>query len=101
MTSPTDRSLSDLLTLGDRIVAMATKGGATVAECVVRSGADLSAKVRMGKPELVEEAGSRSAGLRVMKGKQVASTSTSDLTEAGIDRFVKDAGRVHLAIEDQ
>ncbi len=101
MTSPTDRSLSDLLTLGDRIVAMATKGGATVAECVVRSGADLSAKVRMGKPELVEEAGSRSAGLRVMKGKQVASTSTSDLTEAGIDRFVKDALElVELSQED-
>ena len=53
MTAPTDRSLTDLLALGDRIVAMATKGGATVAECVLRSGAELSAKVRMGQPELV------------------------------------------------
>jgi PmbA protein len=101
MTAPTDRSLSDLLALGDGIVAMATKGGATVAECVLRSGADLSAQVRMGKPELVEEAGHRSAGLRVMKGKQVASTSTSDLSEAGIDRFVKDALElVELSQED-
>jgi PmbA protein len=101
MTSPLDRQLADLLTLGDRIVATATKGGVTVAECLLRSGAELSAKVRMGKPELVEEAGHRSAGLRVMKGRQVASTSTSDLTEAGIDRFVKDALElVELSQED-
>ena len=101
MTSPLDRQLADLLTLGDRIVATATKGGVTVAECMLRSGAELSAKVRMGQPELVEEAGHRSAGLRVMKGKQVASTSTSDLTEAGIDRFVKDALElVELSQED-
>ena len=65
-----------------------------VAECVLRSGAELSAKVRKGEPELVEEAGTRSAGLRVIKGKRVASTSTSDLTDAGIERFV---GRRHRA----
>ena len=101
MNSTLDRQLADLLTLGDRIVATATKGGVTVAECLLRSGAELSAKVRMGKPELVEEAGHRSAGLRVMKGGQVASTSTSDLTEAGIDRFVKDALElVELSQED-
>src|SRR5271170_2115046 len=86
-----DRTLTDLLAFGDRIVAMATRGGATVAECLVRSGAELSAKVRLGAPELVEEAGHKSAGLRVMRGKQVATTSTSDLTDAGIDRFVQDA----------
>ena len=54
-----------------------------VAECVLRSGAELSAKVRKGEPELVEEAGTRSAGLRVIQGKRVASTSTSDLTDRG------------------
>jgi PmbA protein len=57
--------------------------------------------VRLGKPELVEEAAHRSAGLRVMKGRQVATTSTSDLTEAGIQRFVSDALElVELAQED-
>ena len=101
MTLSIDRDLSQLLELGERVVATAMKGGATVAECVLRSGAELSAKVRMGKPELVEEAGHRSAGLRVMKGKRVASTSTSDMTEAGIDRFVKDALElVELSQED-
>jgi PmbA protein len=78
-----------------------TARGATVAECVLRSGAELSAKVRLGEPELVEEAGHRSAGLRVMKGKQVASTSTSDLSEAGIERFIADAIElVELSQED-
>jgi PmbA protein len=91
MTSRVDAELTELLELGDRIVGMATKGGATVAECILRSGAELSARVRQGKPELVEEAAHRSAGLRVMKGKRVATTSTSDLTEAGVQRFVADA----------
>ena len=95
------RDLQTLLELGDRIVKMAMKGNVTVAECLLRNGAELSAKVRLGKPELVEEAGHRSAGLRVMKGKQVASTSTSDLTDHGIDRFVADALElVELSQED-
>jgi PmbA protein len=85
------RNLDELLALGEHILERATKGGATVAECIVRSGAELSAKVRLGEPELVEEAGHHAAGLRVMKGKRVASTSTSDLSEAGIARFVSDA----------
>jgi len=87
----TSRRLDELLELGDAIVARATRGGATVAECILRNGAELSAKVRLGEPELVEEAGHHAAGLRVMKGKRVASTSTSDLSEEGIARFVSDA----------
>lgn len=101
MTSRSDAELNELLELGDRILAMTLAGGATVAECLLRSGAELSARVRLGKPELVEEAAHRSAGLRVMKGKQVATTSTSDLTESGIARFVSDALElVELAQED-
>jgi PmbA protein len=101
MASRVDAELGELLELGNRILAMATAGGATVAECLLRSGAELSARVRLDKPELVEEAAHRSAGLRVMRGKQVATTSTSDLTEAGIQRFVADAIElVDLAQED-
>jgi PmbA protein len=101
MSDAKDGGLSELLALGVRITEAATKGGATVAECLIRRGAELSAKVRMGEPELVEEASHRSAGLRVMKGKRVASTSTSDLTERGIARFVADALElVELSQED-
>jgi PmbA protein len=103
MTSSLDRELTELLDLGDRILRMARdKGGADlVAECVLRSGAELSAKVRKGEPELVEEAGTRSAGLRVIQARRVATTSTSDLTDQGIDRFVSDAIElVSLSQED-
>ncbi|MBV9948444.1 MAG: TldD/PmbA family protein [Myxococcales bacterium] len=88
-----ETELSELVALGARIVRLAQeRGGADlVAECVLRSGAELSARVRKAEPELVEEAGTRGAGLRVIQGKRVASTSTSDLTDAGIDRFVSDA----------
>ena len=83
--------IDPLLELADDLVARARRGGADVAEAVARSGAELSTKVRLGEPELVEEAGHRSVGMRVMKGRRVALTSTSDLTPAGLDRFVRDA----------
>lgn len=83
--------LDRMLNLGSDVVARAQKQGATVAECVVQEGAHLSAKVRLGEPELVEEAASRSVGLRVMLGQKVAVTYTSDLTPQGLARLVEDA----------
>jgi len=101
MTTRATADLNELLQLGERIVERATRGGATVAECLLRSGAELSARIRCDKPELVEEAAHRSVGLRVMKGQRVATTSTSDLTEAGIARAVADALElVELSQED-
>ncbi|NUP05073.1 MAG: TldD/PmbA family protein [Polyangiaceae bacterium] len=65
--------------------------GVDVAEVRARSGSELSVKVRLGEPELIEEAGHRSIGMRVIKKGRVALTSTSDLTASGLDRFVDDA----------
>ena len=84
-------NLDDLIALGERVIERAQKLGADVAEAVVGEGSHLSTKVRLGQPELVEEAGSRGVGLRVLVGKQVAVSYTSDLTEAGMARFVEDA----------
>lgn len=83
--------IDGLIDLGQKVVDAALAKGATVAEAVVGEGAHLSAKVRLGEPELVEEAGSKSLGLRVMRGQQVAVTFTSDLTPAGLARVVEDA----------
>lgn len=83
--------LDDLIALGDRVVEQAQKLGADVAEAVISEGSHLSTKVRMGEPELVEEAGSRAVGLRVIVGKQVSVSYTSDLTTAGLTRLVEDA----------
>jgi PmbA protein len=77
--------------IAKQVVEMAQARGATVAEAVLRTGAHLSATVRQRAPELVEEAGSRSLGLRVMLGQQVAVSHTSDLSRQGIERLVEDA----------
>jgi PmbA protein len=83
--------IQSLEALAADVVERARKGGADIAEAIARSGSELSTKVRLGKPELVEEAAHRSLGMRVIKDKRVALTSTSDLTPRGLERFVKDA----------
>lgn len=95
-SSEEDRELRRLLALADDIVARTKKGGADVVEVIARSGSELSARVRLGEPELVEEAGHRALGMRVMKRGEggafrVALTSTSDTTDEGVARFVEDA----------
>ena len=80
-----------LLEIGRRVVERAKKAGADVAEAVVGEGSHLTAKVRLGAPELLEEAGSRSVGVRVFCGQQVAVSVSSDLSEAGLSRLVEDA----------
>jgi len=86
-----DNERTDLIDLGHSVVERARAAGADVAEASVHSGSHLSVKVRMGEPELVEQAGSRALGLRVMVGQRVASTFTSDLSEAGQRLLIEDA----------
>lgn len=86
-----EQQIQDLTQLASEVVERARGGGADVAEAIARAGSELSTKVRLGKPELVEEAAHRSLGMRVIKDRRVALTSTSDLTPRGLDRFVKDA----------
>jgi PmbA protein len=89
--SSADRESAELIELGRSVVERATAAGADVAEVGVHSGSHLSVKVRMAAPELVEEAGSRALGLRVMIGQQVASTYTSDLSPKGQETLIEDA----------
>jgi PmbA protein len=70
------RELTDLAL---RAVELARKHGADAVEALVRDGAELTAKVRLGEPELVQEAGSRALGLRVFKDGRCAATYTSDM----------------------
>jgi PmbA protein len=52
---------------------------------IVRDGSELTAKVRLGEPELVQEAGSRALGLRVLRGGRRAVTYTSDLRREALE----------------
>jgi PmbA protein len=83
--------LVELEHLASRVVERALGKGVDVAEAIARAGSELKTKVRMGEPELVEEASHRGIGLRVIKDRRVALTSTSDLSDRGLDAFVEDA----------
>jgi PmbA protein len=80
-----------LESIATRLVEQARRRGADIAEATVSSGWELTAKVRLGEPELVQEAGQRNVALRVIKDQRVAVTSTSDWTEAGLEQCVSDA----------
>lgn len=90
-----------LIDLCADVVDRALRKGADVAEAKARSGSELSAKIRKGEPELIEEAGHRGIGMRVIKNQRVALTATSDLSAKGIERFVQDAiDLVEISEED-
>ncbi len=65
--------------------------GATDAECTISEGDEFSANVRMGELETLKEAGSRGAGLRVLMGRRMGASYTSDLTPEGIRQMVRSA----------
>ncbi len=90
-TKSITEQMAELEQLAAKTVDRALAGGVDVAEAIARAGSELSTKVRLGEPELVEEAGHRGIGLRVIKDQRVALTSTSDLTERGLEQFVSDA----------
>ncbi len=80
-----------LKSLVEDVLGRLLKGGASDAKVVARAGQDLSVRVRLGEVELVEEAGTQSLSVRAFKGRRVATSSSNDLTEAGIRRVVSDA----------
>ncbi|MEO6772171.1 MAG: TldD/PmbA family protein [Kofleriaceae bacterium] len=75
----TEATVKELQDLAQLAVELAKQAGADDAEVLVRDGTELTAKIRLGEPELVQEAGSRGLGLRVLKGGKRAVTYTSDL----------------------
>ena len=75
--------------LATQLVDQALAAGATDAEVILYEGDEFEALVRKGEVERLKESGSRAAGLRVFLGARAASTSTSDLTPAGLERLVR------------
>ncbi|HXM45126.1 MAG TPA: TldD/PmbA family protein [Bryobacteraceae bacterium] len=73
------------------IVQQALAAGATDAECTIGAGEEFSASVRLRELETLKEAGSRGAGLRILKGRHTGSAYTSDLSGEGIRHMVRSA----------
>ena len=82
--------------LAEALVAYARKCGADETEVSVIDGYEFNVDVRKGRIETLVEAGSRSAGLRVIKDKKTAYASSSDLDMGTLRRLVRErraAGR--------
>ena len=77
--------------LASQAVRLALERGASDAECTLSEGEEFSAGVRMRSLETLKDAGSRGAGLRVLRGQHVGSSYTSDLSREGIRRLVESA----------
>ena len=80
-----------MLDLAKQVTEQAQRAGADVAETLAKTHRELSVKVRLGEPELVEEAGSSALGIRVLKGGRSATASTSDLRPEGLEVLIRDA----------
>jgi len=78
----------DYNSLVDHVLSLARQRGADDAEVMLAAGQNFSATVRLGEIERVQEAASRTLGLRVFKGGRTANRYTSDLTPRGLSQFV-------------
>lgn len=92
MTSSYDGVLTSL---SEQALDRALRAGASEAEVVAYEGDEFNVHVRLGEVEQLTESGSRALGLRVFcaaaDGQRTATTSTSDLSEAGVARMVASA----------
>ncbi|HVN07050.1 MAG TPA: TldD/PmbA family protein [Bryobacteraceae bacterium] len=77
--------------LAAEVVKQALAAGATDAECTISEGDEFSASVRLRELETLKEAGSRAAGLRILRGRHTGSAYTSDLSSGGIRQMVRSA----------
>ncbi len=93
--SITPELVAHLVETASLAVELAKKAGADDAEVIVRDGSELTAKIRLGEPELLQEASSRGLGLRVFKDGRRAVTYTSDLRRNSLAAFA--AETVELA----
>lgn len=81
----TEGMVQELCDIAERAVELARRAGADHAEVFVRDVVELTARVRLGEPELIQQAGSRELGLRVLRGGRRAVTATSDLRREALE----------------
>jgi PmbA protein len=89
----TSKPAPPLRDLAEELAAYARTCGADEAEVSVADGYEFNVDVRKGRIEALIEAGSRSAGLRVIKDKKTAYASSSDLDKGTLRRLVRNAVR--------
>jgi PmbA protein len=84
----------NLLDIATQAVETAVRRGASGAECTIAEGDEFEASVRMSEVETLKEAGSRNAGIRILMGRRVGSSYTSDLSPEGIAQMLDAAFQI-------
>ncbi|MGD0783240.1 MAG: DNA gyrase modulator, partial [Candidatus Aminicenantales bacterium] len=87
------RGRDEDLALAERLVRYGRDRGADEIEIGIGEGNEFNVDVRLGRIENLVEAGSRSAGVRVIKDKKTAFASSSDMSEEALRRLVGGAVR--------
>src|SRR5262245_65470196 len=93
--------MSALQNTAQQVIDRARKIGATAADVMIREDNSFSVTVRMAEVETLKEAISRSLMLRIFVGKRTATSHTSDLTTAVVERLVDETVQMaRLTSED-
>ncbi|MGB8952471.1 MAG: TldD/PmbA family protein [Candidatus Aminicenantales bacterium] len=91
-----------LVEMAESLVQFGRKSGADEIEISIVDGTEFSVDVRQGNLENLVEAGSRYMGLKVIKDKKTAFTTSSDLCPETLRHLVKNAiRRARLASADK
>ena len=102
MTNVPTTSGAHFTALASTVLERAKKLGATEADLLVAEGDSVSVQVRMSEVDRLSKAREKVLGIRVFYGKRSASSSTSDFTEASLDRLVIDTCNLAKAVvEDE
>jgi len=97
-----DKGQAKLFKLAEDLVNFGKNQGADEIEVSILDGYEFSVDVRFGKIENLVEAGSRALGMRVIKDKKTAFSSSSDLSRNTLEHLVKNAiKRAALASPDE
>ena len=79
------------LEIARNVVSLARRAGAEQCDAIVSMYTESNVTVRLGELEKLIEAGSMALGLRVINKGRTAVCSTSDLSPASLEQFVRDA----------
>jgi PmbA protein len=93
--------IEELKKTAQRVIDRAKKNGATAADVFIREDDSFSVTVRKGDVEKLKEAISRNLRLRLFVGQRTATSQTSDLSPAVLDKLVDETVEMaHLTSED-
>ena len=84
--------------LAAQVLARAKSSGATEADVLMAEGDGVSVQVRLSQVDRLSKAREKILGIRVFFGTRSASASTSDFSQASLDRLFDDTCSLAKAV---